>query len=259
MRVARTLAAAFAAALIAATAAQAATPELSASSRLAGPPRGRGRPAVLCRGLRGRPLLRQRVAYHGRDGRRVGAAAEAGRRRLVRHRRPVGRAGDDVLQRLRLHPLRAAGPERPAAAAHRRRARRQPGRPLRPADDQPVVGRQDRHGQGRRALRADGRLPLGLHGRDAQRQRQHRRPGVVHGRQELQFTDDGALPGAPAHHYAALVAADQPATRARRPPPAATTAARSGTASARRRRSRCRARATTGPSARAPAASCATR
>ena len=27
----------------------------------------------------------------------------------------------------------------------------------------------------------------------------------------LQFTDDGALPGAPEHHYAALVAADQPA------------------------------------------------
>ena len=65
-----------------------------------------------------------------------------------------------------------------------------------------------RHGQGRRALRAHDRLPVGLRRRDAQRQRQHRRQGSYTGK-ALQFTDDGALPGAPEHHYAALVASNQ--------------------------------------------------
>ena len=48
------------------------------------------------------------------------------------------------------------------------------------------------------------------------------------------FTDDGALPGAPEHHYAALVAADQrPGLGRRRRRPAARTAARSPATSAR--------------------------
>ena len=58
----------------------------------AGPARGRGRDAGVCDRLRGRALLRQRLAHHRRDGRRVDAAAQAGRRRVVRSGRPVGRA-----------------------------------------------------------------------------------------------------------------------------------------------------------------------
>ena len=76
----------------------------------------------------------------------------------------------------------------------------------------------------------------------------------------LQFTDDGALPGAPEHHYAALVAANQdPASgeaaagggNYRGPQP--------GTSAPPTTGSRCPASATMARSARAPAASCATR
>ena len=73
-----------------------------------GPARGRGRHARVLDRLRGRPLLRQRLAHHGRDGRHLGAAAQARRRHLVRHRRRLGRAGDEVHQRPRLRPVRAA-------------------------------------------------------------------------------------------------------------------------------------------------------
>ena len=62
-------------------------------------------------------LLRQRLAHHRRDGRRLDAAAEAARRRLVRRRRPVGRPGDAVHQRPGLHPLRPAAHGGAAAAA----------------------------------------------------------------------------------------------------------------------------------------------
>ena len=95
------------------TAAAAATPELSDDHPTGRPPRGRGRHPGLLDRLRGRPVLRQRLAHHRRDGRRVDAAAEAGRRRLVRARRPVGRPGDEVHQRLGLHPLRPADHRRP--------------------------------------------------------------------------------------------------------------------------------------------------
>ena len=70
--------------------------------------RGRRRHPGLLDRLRGRPVLRQRLAHHRRDGRRLDAAAQARRRRVVRARRPVGRPGDEVLQRLGLHPLRPA-------------------------------------------------------------------------------------------------------------------------------------------------------
>ena len=73
-------------------AAQAATPELSTQYRLQDRREVTAGQRVVRRGLRGRPLLRERLAHHRRDGRRLGAAAEARRRRLVRRRRPVGRA-----------------------------------------------------------------------------------------------------------------------------------------------------------------------
>ena len=70
--------------------------ELSVQDRLRGPAGGgRGHAGVLGR-LPGRPLLRQRLAHHRRDGRHLGAAAEARRRHLVRRRRRVGRRGDEV-------------------------------------------------------------------------------------------------------------------------------------------------------------------
>ena len=228
MRIARALAAGVAAVLVCAGAAQAATPELSTSNRLQDRREVAAGQRSYVGGLPGRALLRQRLAYHRRDGRRVGAAAEARRRRLVRHRRRVGRAGDEVLQRLGLHALRPPRRRRPAAAAHRRRARRQPRRALRAAADQPGGGRQDRHRQGRRALRADGRLPVGLHRRDAQRQRQPPRSRRVHRRAPCSSPTTARSPGAPEHHYAALVAANQDpasgeaaATRRRLPRPAA--------------------------------------
>ena len=64
--------------------------------------------------LPGRPLLRQRLAHHGRDGRDLGAAAEARRRHLVRDRRRVAQARHALHQRPRPHPLRVP--------AHRRAA-----------------------------------------------------------------------------------------------------------------------------------------
>ena len=258
MRDARVLAAGFAAFLVCAGGAQAATPELSTTTRLQDRREVAAGPAVLRRGLRGRALLRQRLAHHRRDGRRVDAAAEAGRRRLVRARRPVGRPGDQVHQRLGLHPLRPPGHRRPAACSAPTSRPTATARRCSASADQSGGG-EDRHCQGRRALRADGRLPVGLHRRDAQRQRQPPRPRRVH-RQALAFTDDGALPGAPAHHYAALVAP----TRTR---PPATAAATGGSFRGPQPGHRCtgtdgdraaRAPATTARSARAPAASCAT-
>ena len=65
-----------------------------------------------CDRLPGRPLLRQRLAHHGRDGRHLGAAAQARRRRLVRRRRRVGRPGHPLHERPRLRPLRAPADRR---------------------------------------------------------------------------------------------------------------------------------------------------
>ena len=119
--------------------------ELSVERPPAGPPLRRDRRAGAHRRLRGRPLLRQRLAHHRRDGRHLDAAAEARRRRLVRHRRPVGRA--------RRRSSRAAGATRASpcrhrrapARAHRLRARRPPRRPVRPQDDQPGQRAAHRH------------------------------------------------------------------------------------------------------------------
>jgi hypothetical protein len=146
----------------------------------AGPSRGGGGAAVLCRRLRGRPLLRQRLAHHRRDGRGLDPAAEAPRRRVVRHRRSVGRAGDEVHERVGLHALRPPRCGWPEAAAHRLRSRRPARRALRAADDQPRRLGCVHDGEGRRAFRAPRRLPVGLHGRHAQRQRQHPRRRHVH-------------------------------------------------------------------------------
>ena len=96
-----------------------------------GPARGRRRHAGVLDRLPGRPLLRQRLAHHRRDGRDLGAAAQARRRHLVRHRRRLGRAGHEVHERARLHPLRAPADRRPADAAHRLRPRRRARRALR--------------------------------------------------------------------------------------------------------------------------------
>ena len=101
------------------------------------------------------------------------------RRRVVRARRPVGRAGDQVHQRPGLHALRPAGHRRPEASQRTDfvpdgRARRA----VRPHDHQPGRG-PDREAVRRRPLRADGAVPVGVHRRHAQRQRQHPRQGQL--------------------------------------------------------------------------------
>ena len=146
--------------------------------------------------LPGRPLLRQRLAHHRRDGRDLVAAAEARRRHLVRDRRRVGQARHALHERPRPRPLRVPADRR---AARSRRTDFVPdnrraalyGLMLR----QPGADGQDRDGQGRRPLRADGRLPV-------DRQRGHPTaadnlidiPAYQDGR--LVFTDKGTLPGA---------------------------------------------------------------
>ena len=109
--------------------------------------------------------------------------------------------------------------------------------------------------RGRRPLGADGRLPVGLRQRPAERERQPRRHGAPTTAAALVFRDQGTLPhpNAERHDYAALVGSD------RRPASgvtgAATAATRATTSAPRRSR---RASATTARSATAAAVSCAT-
>ena len=85
---------AFSLALVIATlpagAAQAAT-EISTSDRLQDRREVAAGDRAYAGGLPGRRLVRQRLAHHRRDGRHLGASAQARGRRLVRRRRPVGR------------------------------------------------------------------------------------------------------------------------------------------------------------------------
>ena len=227
-----------------------------------GPPLRRGVGACPDRGLPGRPVLRQRLAHHRRDGRHLDAAAEAARRHLVRDRRPVGRPGHEVHERLRLHALRAARHGGHQGRAHRRRPRRAPRRAVRPEADQPGRGAH-RDREGRRALRAAHELPVGLRRRLAAREpaaRRHRarstatrscsatrarcrtrtRPRTTTPRSSPPTAtpiggDDRRRPLRPAARHALHPPAGEPADGA------------------------CRASATTARSARAPAASCATR
>ena len=110
------------------------------------------------------------------------------------------------------------------AAAHRRRPRRQPRGALRPAADQPGGGRQDRDGQGRRALRADGRLPVGLQRRDAERERQHRRPRRVHRRRRCSSPTTARCPARPSTTTRRSWPPTRTRPRARRRPAAAASA-----------------------------------
>ena len=101
MRLRRAVGAGVVLATLAAGAAQAATPELSVDQRLRGPAGGRGRDAGAGARVPGRPVLRERLAHHGRDGRHRHAAAEAARLGLVPRQRHVGRARDGVHERAR--------------------------------------------------------------------------------------------------------------------------------------------------------------
>ena len=140
-----------------------------------GPPRGRGGHAGAGARLPGRAVLRPGLAHHGRDGRHRHAAAQARRRRLVRRRRGVGRPGAAVHQRPRLRPLRPPVRRALPAAPHRRRPRRPARRAARPRAHQHGHAGPDRPGDGRRALRADDPVPVGVRGDRAERERQ--RPG----------------------------------------------------------------------------------
>ena len=147
------------------------------------------------------------------------------------------------------------------AAAHRLRARRQPRRALRPQAHQL---RQRPTGRSRSRVDAHSELmsayPWGFSGVTPNASDNLPDHGAF-ADGALQFTDDGALPGAPEHHYAALVGG-RPGARLgqgggdRRHLPRRARATR---VCQRRRPGRRRAAATTGRSATAPAASCATR
>ena len=221
-----------------------------------GPARGRGRHPGLLDRLRGRPVLRQRLAHHRRDGRHLDAADEAARRRVVRAGRPVGRAGDDVHQRPGLHPLHlpdTAGlqVERTDFVPDGRR-----GVLFGLKVTNPGAARTAKLSR-RRPLRADGPVPVGLHRHDPERQRQPARQGH-------------ATPGAPAVHRRRRAAqgAGPPLRRARRHLDEAHDSGRSASStggrspataapapSPARRPTPSRRPATTGRSATAPAAS----
>ena len=156
----------------------AASPELSTTSRLPDRREVVGRDSGLLHRLRGRSVLRQRLAHHRGDGWCMDAAVEACRRGVVRARRPVGRAGDEVLEWLGLHPLRPAEHGGPAGGAHGLRPGRAARSAVRPHDHQPRCG-PNHEAVGRRALRADGAVPVGVRRRHAQRQRQPPRHGQL--------------------------------------------------------------------------------
>ena len=147
-----------------------------------------------------------------------------------------------------------AGLER---AAHRLRAGRPARRAVRPQDHQPGRG-ADREAVRRRALRADGPVPVGIHRRHAERQRQPPRHRAATTASDLVFTDDGALPG---RADAPLRGAGRHLADARRPAPSATSSGDRSPATAAPAPSRARRptpshrSATTARSATAPVAS----
>ena len=162
-----------------------------------GPPRGRGGDARAGARVPGRAVLRQRLAHDRRDGRHRHAAAEAARLGLVRGRRRVGRAGDEVHERLGLQRATSCPPTGGLrAAAHRRRARRLPRRAARAHADEPRPAQADGHRHGRRALRADDAVPVGLRPAPVpERERQRARHAARSTRGTLVFRDTGRLPG----------------------------------------------------------------
>ena len=101
--------------------------ELSDHRPAAGPAGGGRRDPRPGARVPGRAVLRERLAHTGEMGGIVTPPLKLLDSRLVRGRRPVGRAGDAVHERLGLHALRAARDRRARAAAHRRRARRRRG------------------------------------------------------------------------------------------------------------------------------------
>ena len=162
-------------ATLAAGAAQAATPELSVDPAAGGPPRGRGGDPGAGARVPGRPVLRQRLAHHGGDGRHRHAAAEAARLGGLPGQRHVGAAGDGVHVGRRLRALRVPLRRRDRAGAGRRRARRAPRRAARAQAHQPEEEREAGERLRRRALRADDAVPVGLRGRRSERERQRAR------------------------------------------------------------------------------------
>ena len=202
--------------LLGPAAAQAAPPELATSNRLQDRRYVAAADAGADPGLRGRPLLRQRLAHHRRDGRHLHAAAQAARLGLVRRRRPMGRPGHEVHERRGLHALRPA--------VDRRASRLQ-------RTDFAPDGRRGalfglkltnpgasahRDGQGRRPLRAAARSTRGAstaHRPNAERQRaRHRRLR----RQGRSCSATQAAHGRGVHHdYTAIVGSDRDAGRRR--------------------------------------------
>jgi hypothetical protein len=186
-----------------------------------------------------RPLPGDGLSHPRRDGRYLDTAAQAARWDLVRPQRPVDRPGDQVHVRLR---VRADGParnRRGPAVPDRLRARRPPCGRDRADPHRPVAGRAPEPERGR-PLRADERLPMGLH---------HAGPDHV------QPAGQGGFQRAPAR----LHRGRDPAGRQRRTAPLGrggrSAARRIRRSSARSTPSRTSSGATTPPTARARAGS----
>ena len=141
---------------------------------------------------------------------------------------------------------------RPEAAAHGLRARRRARRALRARADQPGRRAEDGHGQGRRPLGADERLPVGR-GRRPNAGEQPRRQRRATTAARWRSATAAARRGRTTRRRRGL---RPPAPTAARPAPA--TGARRATRSAPADAHGAAQRATTARSARAPAASCAT-
>ena len=104
-----------------------------------------------------------------------------------------------------------------------------------------------------------GAYPWGFNGVTPERERQPRRPRRVHRRRARSSPTTARCPGAPEHHYAALVGSDRTPASGEAARPAARSAARRATHACQDGdQSAPERRATTARSARAPAASCAT-
>ena len=181
--------------------------------------------------------------------------------RLPRRQRPVGRPGHEVHERVgatsryALPSIDGLGLERTDVAPDGRR-----GALIGLKLTNPSRPQEDRQGDGRRPLRADDAVPVGLRRDGPQRERQRARSRRPSTGAALVFRDTGRLPGETGNHsYTAIVGSDRDPVGGTRGPATTAPSARAGAAPPTRRPRRCPASATTARSAAAPAAGSATR
>ncbi len=142
-------------------AALASSPHLSVATRLDDRREVDAGNARLLDRVRGRPLLRERLAHHRRDGRRVDPAHEDARRRVVRPRRHWVGPATRFSSGWGYTRYALPADRRAEAAAHGLRARRQTGGACSASRHQ-SGRRAHHHTQDRRAQRTDGPVAVGF-------------------------------------------------------------------------------------------------